>query len=61
MKTIKTMINAMASRWRNRVPPREKRAPGRMKFVPTVVHNSPNLGDRFERWSSQLFAEACCY
>jgi hypothetical protein len=28
MKTIKTMINAMASRWRNRVPPQEKQAAG---------------------------------
>ena len=26
MKTIKTMINAMASRWGNRVPPQEKQA-----------------------------------
>jgi len=34
--------------------------PVRMKFVPTVVHNLPHLGYRFERWSSQLFAEACC-
>ena len=34
--------------------------PGRMKFVPTVVHNLPHLGYRFERWPSQLFAEACC-
>ena len=34
--------------------------PLRMKFVPTVVHNLPHLGYRFERCSSQLFAEACC-
>jgi hypothetical protein len=32
-----------------------------MKFVPTVVHNLPHLGYRFERWPSQPFAEACCY
>ena len=32
-----------------------------MKFVRTVVHNLPHLGYRFERRSSQLFAEACCY
>jgi len=34
--------------------------PVRMKFVPTVVHNLPHLGYRFERCSSQFFAEACC-
>ena len=31
--------------------------PGRMKFVPTVVHNLPHPGYRFERWSSLPFAE----
>jgi hypothetical protein len=44
-----------------RYPRRRSRVPGRMRFVPTVVHNSPNLGNQFERWSSQLSAEASCY
>jgi hypothetical protein len=34
MKTIKTMINAMASRGRNRVPPQEKRGAGRNEVCP---------------------------
>jgi hypothetical protein len=34
MKTIKTMINAMASRWRNRVPPQEKRGGGTNEVCP---------------------------
>src|SRR5580658_10521758 len=34
MKTIKTMINAMESRWRNRVPPQEKRAAGTNEVCP---------------------------
>jgi hypothetical protein len=34
MKTIKTMINATASRWRNRVPPREKRGAGTNEVCP---------------------------
>ena len=34
MKTIKKMINAMESRWRNRVPPQEKRGAGRNEVCP---------------------------
>ena len=34
MKTIKTMINAMASRWRNRVPPQEKQGAGTNEVCP---------------------------
>jgi len=34
MKTIKTMINAMASRWRNSVPPQEKRGAGTNEVCP---------------------------
>ena len=34
--------------------------PGRMKFVPAVVHNLPHLGYRFEKWPSLPFAESCC-
>jgi hypothetical protein len=34
MKTIKTMIKAMASRWRNRVTPHERRAAGTNEVCP---------------------------
>ena len=34
MKTIKTMINAMASRWRNSVPPQEKQGAGTNELSP---------------------------
>ena len=34
MKTIKTMINAMASRWRNRVPPQERQGAGTNEVCP---------------------------
>ena len=34
MKTIKKMINAMESRWRNRVPPQEKRGAGTNEVCP---------------------------
>ena len=34
MKTIKTMVNAMASRWRNRVPLQEKKAAGTNEVCP---------------------------
>jgi hypothetical protein len=34
MKTIKTMINAMASRWRNRVTLQEKRGSGTNEVCP---------------------------
>src|ERR1700677_3386495 len=34
MKTIKTMIKVMASRWRNRVPPHEKRGAGTNEVCP---------------------------
>ena len=34
MKAIKTTINAMASQWRNRVPPQEKRGAGTNEVCP---------------------------
>jgi hypothetical protein len=34
MKTTKTMINAMASRWRNSVPPQEKQVAGTNEVCP---------------------------
>jgi len=34
MKTIKKMINAMESRWRNRVPPQENRGVGMNEVCP---------------------------
>ena len=34
MKTIKTMINAKASRWRNRVTPQEKQGAGPNEVCP---------------------------
>ena len=34
MKAMKTTINAMASQWRNRVPPREKRGAGTNEVCP---------------------------
>ncbi len=34
MKTVKTMIDAMASRWRDRVPPREKQGAGTNEICP---------------------------
>ena len=34
MKTIKMMINAMESRWRNKVPPQEKRGAGTNEVCP---------------------------
>jgi hypothetical protein len=34
MKTIKTMINAMASRWQNSVSPQEKQGAGTIEVCP---------------------------
>jgi len=49
MKKIQAMINAMESRWRNRMAQRETRGATANEVCPPAEHDFPHLGDRLER------------